>query len=75
MPIPLFDGVDKPFCNHGFAVDEDVPVFRSLQSRDTPQGGCLAASAGSQKRQHLALFHVDMDVVDRNNFLKRLKRF
>jgi hypothetical protein len=50
--------------HHG-AVDGDLAAVRALQAGDEPQGRGLAAAAGAEQGDQLALGDLDVDAVDR----------
>ena len=55
--------------------DVDVAVIRGLEAGDDVQGGRLAAAAGSQQGQQLALGHLEGNPVDGDHLAESLDQF
>ena len=55
------DGVE------GLAVQEDLPGPEPQEPRDRPQDGALPRPVGADEAHHLALFHGEGDVLDRED--------
>ena len=56
------------------AADEDLAARLRRQARDHPQRRRLAAARGPEERDQLALRHVELDVVDREEVVVALRQ-